>query len=62
MRKFFRKLFNRALVTQKYTITAMRQPIPMSRQRVFGTFVIEATSLYAANRQFDQEYTLWRRV
>ena len=62
MRKLFRNLFNRVLVTQKYTITAMRQPIPMSRIRVYGTFVIEATSLYAANRQFDQEYTLWRRV
>jgi len=62
MKKFFRNLLNRAMVTQKYTITAMRQPIPMSRQRVFATFVIEATSLYAANRQFDQEYTLWRRI
>ena len=62
MLKLFRNLLNRAMVTQKYTITAMRQPIPMSRQRVFATFVIEATSLYHANRQFDQEYTAWRRV
>lgn len=62
MKNFFRNLLNKALVTQKYTITAMRQPIPMSRQRVFATFVIEATSLYHANRQFDQEYTAWRRV
>ena len=62
MKNFFRKLLNKALVTQKYTITAMRQPIPMSRQRVFATFVIEATSLYHANRQFDQEYIAWRRV
>jgi len=62
MRKFFRNLFNKALVTQKYKITAIRQPIPVSRERVFATFVIEATSLYHANRHFDQEYTTWRRV
>ena len=55
-------LFNRKPALKSFIVTARRYTLPVNKQPVFATFVVEAADEYKAARKFDTVYTKWTRL